>query len=88
MKIEFTPSFKKDIKRLRDGAMCARLEKTVEALEQAVSLDAVPQLKKLAASSNCYRIRIGDYRLGLQTDGKVMLLVRFLHRRDIYRSFP
>ena len=35
-----------------------------------------------------YRIRIGDYRLGLEMDGDVAVLVRFRHRREFYRYFP
>ncbi|NPA92437.1 MAG: type II toxin-antitoxin system RelE/ParE family toxin, partial [Chloroflexi bacterium] len=35
-----------------------------------------------------YRIRLGDYRLGLEIEGDTVVFVRFLHRRDIYRYFP
>ncbi|MBP1468695.1 type II toxin-antitoxin system RelE/ParE family toxin [Candidatus Chloroploca sp. M-50] len=35
-----------------------------------------------------YRIRIGDYRLGLFVEDDTITVVRFLHRRDIYRYFP
>lgn len=34
------------------------------------------------------RLRIGDYRLGMIVEGEVVEIVRFLHRRDIYRYFP
>ena len=33
-------------------------------------------------------MRIGDYRLGAALEGDALVLVRFLHRRDIYRFFP
>lgn len=35
-----------------------------------------------------YRIRMGDYRLGIIVEGEVVTFVRFLHRRDIYGYFP
>lgn len=35
-----------------------------------------------------YRIRVGDYRLGLALEGDTVILVRFLHRKEIYRYFP
>ena len=37
---------------------------------------------------NHYRIRIGDYRLGIALEGDVVVLVRFRHRSDFYRGFP
>ena len=36
----------------------------------------------------CYRIRVGDYRVGIEVEDGVAILLRFGHRRDIYRSFP
>lgn len=36
-----------------------------------------------------YRIRIGDYRIGLQIESdNLVYFVAFDHRRDIYRHFP
>ena len=35
-----------------------------------------------------YRIKVGAYRLGIALDGDTVVLVRFMHRRDIYRNFP
>jgi mRNA interferase RelE/StbE len=35
-----------------------------------------------------YRIRLGDYRVGLKIENNTVCFVRFLHRKDIYRYFP
>ena len=35
-----------------------------------------------------YRIRIGEYRLGITQDGDAIILRRLLHRSEIYRNFP
>lgn len=37
-----------------------------------------------------YRIRIGDYRIGLTIDikEKIITLNRIAHRKDIYNIFP
>jgi mRNA-degrading endonuclease RelE of RelBE toxin-antitoxin system len=37
---------------------------------------------------NAYRIRIGDYRLGIIFDGETLIFERVLHRKGIYRYFP
>lgn len=88
MKVQFAPSFEKDIKGLRDSTLKSRLAKAIERFEAAADLSAVPQIKALSGNSSCYRCRIGDYRLGFEFDGERILLLRFLHRKDIYHRFP
>lgn len=46
-------------------------------------------MKKLSGGSgDYYRLRVGDYRIGLEIEGEIIVFVRCLHRRDIYRYFP
>jgi mRNA interferase RelE/StbE len=35
-----------------------------------------------------YRIRIGEYRLGIAAEDDEATLLRFLHRSEIYQFFP
>jgi mRNA interferase RelE/StbE len=65
-----------------------RVEKIVQALESAGSPAEIPQLKHLQGHARLYRVRIGDWRLGLHIDGNQVDCVRILHRREIYRYFP
>jgi mRNA-degrading endonuclease RelE of RelBE toxin-antitoxin system len=37
---------------------------------------------------NRYRIRVGDYRIGIEVQGNKVEMMRVLHRRDFYRYFP
>jgi len=48
----------------------------------------VSNLTKLSGSSGFYRIRVGDYRIGIAVEEDEVEFVRCLHRRDIYRYFP
>ena len=58
-------------------------------MEAASDITEVSGVEKLTSSSgNDYRIRIGNYRLGLTIENEVAILVRFGHRSDIYQSFP
>ena len=41
----------------------------------------------LKGSSNRYRIKVGDYRIGIEYDGKTIEFDRFLHRKEFYRFF-
>lgn len=88
MKVEFKRSFVKDLERVRDKALKERVKGTIEWVEKAQSLQEIEDVKKLRGGEGYYRIRIGDYRLGLLLEGDTVIFVRFLHRRDVYRYFP
>ena len=88
MKVIFKQSLARDLKRIRDRSLLQRVQDVIEQLEQVSSLDEISQIRKISDSKVYYRIRIGDYRLGLRLDDGSVTLVRFLHRKDIYRYFP
>jgi mRNA interferase RelE/StbE len=88
VKLVFRQSFVKDLKKIRMIALRQQLQAVLEQIEQSNSLHDIPNVKHLTNEGPYYRIRIGDYRLGLVVDGEDVIVVRFLHRRDIYRYFP
>lgn len=88
MKVETQKSFDKDIDKIIDKKLAASVEKVIEALESCKSLSEMHNLKKMKAKGSYYRIRIGDYRLGLRQDSDTLTLLRFMHRKDIYTYFP
>ena len=47
-------------------------------------------LEKLKGYTDKYKIRVGDYRIGITTDKETQILIceRIAHRKDIYRIFP
>ena len=88
MKVDYKQSFLRDLKRINDKTVKGRVHKTIDMIKQAEDLNQVSNLKKLMSGGGHYRIRIGDYRLGLILDGETIIFVRFLHRKDLYRYFP
>ena len=73
---------------LRNEEVRRKVQQLIELVEQSPSLDAVPCVKQLQSSGESYRLRVGDYRIGIAMSGDVLVFVRLLHRRDIYRYFP
>jgi mRNA interferase RelE/StbE len=65
-----------------------RAKETIEAIEKADSLVEVTNLKKLRGGGNYFRLRIGDYRIGIALENDTIIFVRFLNRKDIYKYFP
>ena len=56
-------------------------------LENINSLDEILDIKAMKGYPNRYRIRIGNYRLGIEVNGDLIELMRVLHRREFYSYF-
>ncbi|MBA2703204.1 MAG: type II toxin-antitoxin system RelE/ParE family toxin [Blastocatellia bacterium] len=88
MNVSFRSSFARDPNSITDKNLLRRVRQAVEDVEHAQSVNDLPNLKKLKSSKNYYRLRIGDYRIGLALEDDALVFVRFLNRKEIYRYFP
>ena len=88
MDVLFEASFAKDLKRIRDKQMLQRIQQTIAQVKQTDNLIEVHNLKKMQGYSTFYRVRLGDFRIGIEVLGSKVIFVRVLHRKDIYRKFP
>jgi len=88
LNVQFKASFARDLKKVKDKKLKDRVLGAIEAVEQAYSLQEIGGVRKLKGSNRYYRIRIGDYRIGLSVEEDTVTFVRFLHRKDVYRYFP
>lgn len=88
MRVEFLERFSKDIDRIPVKAVKQSVARLILQIEAAESLTAVPHVKKLTGYQSAYRIRVGDYRIGIFVEGDLVQFARIVHRKDIYRVFP
>lgn len=88
MELEFRESFLKDINHIREKGTKKKIAAVITEVKAASSLSALRNVKKMEGSEDYYRIRIGDYRIGFRLQDKVLIFLRCLHRKDIYRYFP
>ena len=88
MKIKIEKSFDKDISKIGDKKILQKLKDIIFRIESAKNLSEIGDIKKITGYQFYYRIRIGDYRLGIEVIYGEAMLMRFLHRKDIYRYFP
>ena len=88
MKVAFEASFARDLKRIEDKALLGRVEETIADAKSAAALSEIKHLRKMRGYATFYRIRLGDYRIGLDVVDDEVVFVRILHRKDIYRRFP
>ncbi len=87
MKTVFKRSFIKDLRSV-DKPLRLRVQQVIEEVEAAESLRAIGNVTKMTSRGPYYRIRVGDYRVGVSLRDGAVTFVRFLHRKDIYRYFP
>lgn len=88
MELEFRESFLKDVKRIKQTAVKKKITAVFLESRKADSLLDLKNVKKLEGSSSYYRIRIGEYRIGVKIQDKKLIFLRCLNRKDIYRYFP
>ena len=88
MDVLFEASFARDLKRVKDKQLLQRVQSVIEEIKAASELSQVRNLIKMQGYDTLYRIRLGDYRIGIEVMAEAVIFVRFLHRKDIYRKFP
>jgi mRNA interferase RelE/StbE len=88
MTIKIDRSFEKDTNNIKDKALIKKVISCIEDVKNASSIIQIKEIKKLKGYKGYYRIRIGDYRVGLEVENDVVIFERFLHRKEIYKFFP
>jgi len=88
MIVKIDKSLEKDVRKIKDKVVRVSLIEVINAIQDAKKLSDIKNLKKLQGTRNFYRIRIGEYRIGIVIEGDTFELIRMLHRKEIYRYFP
>jgi mRNA interferase RelE/StbE len=89
MNVEYLPSFIKDLKVLRGNPVYQAIYAIAfEEITELSDLREIPNIKKMKGTDSAYRIRVGNYRIGIFITSSTVTFARALHRREIYRYFP
>ena len=87
MRTVFKEKFLKQIEKLHDSNLKSSVTTAILNVEQAQTLNSITNLKKLKGYKSYYRIRIGDYRIGLEIKNETVTFAAFADRKDIYKKF-
>lgn len=85
---EIESQFAKDLKSLNNKAIELKVKNIIHILGDINSIYEISNIKKLMGSKNYFRIRLKSYRIGLKYENGVLVFVRILHRKNIYKKFP
>ena len=89
MILKYVSSFNKDLKKIKDGKLKLNLAKLLIELKNISTISEIKNLKKMVGYTVYYRIKIGEYRIGLKIENETTItFIRFKHRKDIYKVFP
>jgi mRNA interferase RelE/StbE len=87
--VEYRQSFLKDLKNLRGTAAYAKVhELAFVSLPELETSQDISNIKALKGYTDRYRIRVGDYRVGIEIVNNTIEVIRVLHRKEFYRYFP
>ena len=76
MRVVFKNSFAKDLKKVKDQNLKQMVISIIETIEQAKGLAQLSNTKKLKGDDRYYRIKLGDYRIGIIIEDDVVTFVR------------
>lgn len=91
MVVQFVTRFKKDLKNA-PHAVQRKVFEVIEKLEAAHNLEKsgldYRKMEGQKRDEHYYRIRVGDWRIGIEYIHPDVTLLRVLSRGEIYKSFP
>jgi mRNA interferase RelE/StbE len=88
MEVVFLRKFSKDLDKIKKPKDLKSVAEIIELVKSAKSFEEVIGVKKLTGFEDAFRIRSGDYRIGVFVNGNTVEFARVAHRKDIYQIFP
>jgi mRNA interferase RelE/StbE len=82
-----TLKFRKQLTKLPKNDQIAVLD-ALDALDEAETFADIPNMKAMQGYKNYFRIRVGNWRIGLFWDGELFQIQDVGKRGDFYKRFP
>lgn len=89
LQIIYSKTFLKDLSKVQPPKRRIQIELFVfETLPTTTSIEKLGLAEKMSGYDDYYKIRFGDYRIGLLKTITTIELLRVLNRKEIYKFFP
>lgn len=88
MQVTFLKKFSKDLDKVKKPKDLKSIAGIIETIKSIESFDDVTGVKKLTGFDNAFRIRSGNYRIGVFVEDGIVHFARVAHRKEIYKIFP
>ncbi len=88
MKVEYSKQSLKDL-----AVIPSKLRTPIEnfifnELPNTYGISESKKIEMLKGYKNFYKVRMGNYRVGIYKEGNTLIIKRILHRKEIYKYFP
>lgn len=88
MTVSFKNKALKDLKNIPENRKKQIIDLLFNDIQQFDNIKEIKDIVKIKSFNNYYRIRKGEYRIGLKLENDKLIVMRILHRKEIYRFFP
>jgi mRNA interferase RelE/StbE len=89
MNFETSRQFDKLVFKIKDKTLKATLKTIIDKVAEAKSLDQIPNIVPIIGYPGYYRIRFGDYRIGISLEENTVWFLYFGKRNEsTYKKFP
>ena len=88
MKVEFLRKFYKDLDKIKKIKDKDSILSVINLVKSVASIDQIPSISKLSGHHDAFRIRCGNYRIGVFVNSETITFARVAHRKEIYKIFP
>lgn len=88
MTVEYRKKFLKELSRL-PAEYAKTIEKFVfDDLPNYSSLSDTGKIEKMTGYKDYFKVRFGNYRVGIKKENDCIILETVKHRKEIYKFFP
>jgi mRNA interferase RelE/StbE len=89
VRVLYRELFLKDLHKLRGTPFYSKIKDLVfYTLPKCKTIREIPNIKSLKNAENKFRIRVGDYRIGIKLSNDIIEVMRVKHRKEFYRFYP
>ncbi len=88
MNIEYKKKFLKELSKLPTEYGQTIEEFVFDTFPTYTSLSEIGKVEKMTGYKNYFKIRFGDYRVGIKKENDTIIIETVKHRREIYKYFP
>lgn len=89
MKVAFSKKYERQFDKLSNAKTQKQIASAIKSIIEAKRLEEIPSIRKLKGFANAYRVRSGQFRIGLIREAAgTILIAAFDQRKDFYDIFP
>ena len=89
MNFETSKQFDKQVFKIKDRTVKFRLKKIIEKVAEAKNLDEISNIMPIVGYPGYYRIKFGDFRVGISIEDNTVWFLYFGKRDEsTYKKFP